>query len=283
MRLAITGAVAALLLALAGPAGAQPGAKKADKKAPTHPRVKQERPAGTREKLSLGTLFLPDKLPKDGDVPILFHFHGPGWLAEVAAARSGKIAVVHVALGEGSAKYEAPFRDKARFGKLLAEAEKKAGRKFTRVALSGWSAGYGAVRMILRQPEYYKKAHWAILMDGMHASYQKGKQVTPAHVDSFVTFGKAAVANKKQFLITHTKIAPGSYASTTETANYLLGQLGVKREKFTGAGVFGLPQETEAKKGGLHVFGCAGTAGEDHVDHVHALPALVARLDLSRK
>jgi hypothetical protein len=283
MRLAFGGLIAVALLALTGAvADAQKDKKKPDKKDTKHPRLKQEKPAGQREKLSTGTLFLPDKLPKTGDVPILFHFHGAGWLAEVAAARC-KIAVVHVALGEGSAKYEAPFKDKARFGKLLAEAEKKAGRKFTRVALSGWSAGYGAVRMILRQPDYYKKVQWAILIDGMHTSYQKGKKVTPAQMGSFITFAKEAVADKKQFLITHTKIAPGSYASTTETADYLLAQVSVSRAKHSGPGLFGLPQETDAKKGGLHVFGCAGASGDDHTDHLHALPSLVALLDLSRK
>jgi hypothetical protein len=284
MRLAFGGLIAVALLALTGAvADAQKDKKKPDKKDTKHPRLKQEKPAGKREKLSMGTLFLPDKMPKTGDVPILFHFHGAGWLAEVAAARC-KIAVVHVALGEGSAKYEAPFKDKARFGKLLAEAEKKAVRKFTRVALSGWSAGFGAMRMILRQPDYAKKVHWAVLIDGMHAGYQKGtKKVTPAHMGSFITFAKEAVADKKQFLITHTKIVPGGYASTTETADYLLAQVGVKRAKFTGTGLFGLPQETEAKKGGLRIFGCAGARGDDHTDHLHALPSLVALLDLSRK
>jgi hypothetical protein len=287
MRLAFGGLIAVALLALAGAADAQPGKKapakkKPEKKDTKHPRLKQEKPAGQRVKLSMGTLFLPDALPKGGDVPVLFHFHGAGWIAEVAA-RNCKLPVVHVALGEGSAKYEAPFKDKARFGKLLAEAEKKAGRKFERVALSGWSAGYGAVRMILRQPDYYKKVRWAILIDGMHTSYLKGKKVNPDHMGSFLTFAKDAAAGNKQFLITHTKIAPGSYSSTTETADYLLAQVGVKRAKHTGPGLFGLPQETEARKGGLRVFGCAGAKGEDHVDHLHALPSLVALLELSRK
>lgn len=285
MRLAPAGLLALALLALAGAADAQPGkkpARKPDPKAAKHPRLKQEKPPGQREKLSMGTLFLPQGLPK-GDVPLLVHFHGAGWLAEAAAARSGRIAALHVSLGSGSARYEAPFKDRKRFAQLLAEAEKKAGRKFDRVALSGWSAGYGAVRMILRDKGHYQKVRWAILIDGMHTSYQKGKKVTPAHMDSFITFAKSAVAGEKQFLITHTKIVPGSYASTTETANYLLEQVGVKRAKFTGQGLFGLPQETEAKNGGLHVFGCAGAGAEDHVDHLHALPSLVALLDLTRR
>src|SRR5262249_14007560 len=109
----------------------------------------------------LGTLFLPDKLPKDGDVPILFNFKGDPWIAEVAAARAN-IPVVAYHNDGLSGVYAQLFKDKKRFGQLLAEAEKKAGRKFTRVALSGWSAGYGAVGMILSQPDNAKKVLWAI-------------------------------------------------------------------------------------------------------------------------
>src|SRR5260370_40842570 len=56
-----------------------------------HPRLPQQSPAGRREKLDLGTLFLPAGLKaaprkaSDG-APILFFFHGGTWLPEVGAA-----------------------------------------------------------------------------------------------------------------------------------------------------------------------------------------------------
>src|SRR5262245_8796992 len=69
------------------------------------PRLTEEKPAGVREKLSLGTLFVPDGVLASGKVPLFLHFHGPGWIAEVAAARMGDMAVVHAQLGSGSSVY----------------------------------------------------------------------------------------------------------------------------------------------------------------------------------
>src|ERR1039458_4182825 len=50
------------------------------------PLAEQPPPAGRREKLDVGTLFLPAGL-KNG-APILFFFHGDTWIPEVAAARN---------------------------------------------------------------------------------------------------------------------------------------------------------------------------------------------------
>src|ERR1035441_3662328 len=50
--------------------------------------AEQPPPQGRREKLDVGTLFLPAGL-KNG-APILFFFHGDTWIPEVAAARNPK-------------------------------------------------------------------------------------------------------------------------------------------------------------------------------------------------
>src|ERR1039458_8670280 len=88
--------------------------------------VGQSRPQGRREKLDVGTLFLPAGLKKGA--PILFFFHGDTWIPEVAAARNGT-AAVSVQVGTGSAVYARLFEDPQRFLKLLGEAESKAGMK----------------------------------------------------------------------------------------------------------------------------------------------------------
>src|SRR6516164_7740261 len=91
----------------------------------THPRLKEEKPKGRREKLEIGVLFLPEKLRAEGKVPLFIHFHGGTWLPEVAAAKLGKAAVITVQLGSGSAAYAKPFADGKAFGRLLAEAQEK--------------------------------------------------------------------------------------------------------------------------------------------------------------
>src|SRR5262245_57309716 len=72
-----------------------------------HPRLKEESPPGRREKLEVGTLFVPAALKSPA--PLFVHFHGGTWLPEVAAARAGKTAVISVQLGSGSSVYAKPF------------------------------------------------------------------------------------------------------------------------------------------------------------------------------
>jgi hypothetical protein len=238
-------------------------------------RLKEEKPPGRREKLSLGTLFIP-KPARGKALPVFVHFHGPSWIAESAAARSGKLAVITVQLGSGSAVYGKPFADAARFRRLLDEASKKAGVRLEVVGLSGWSAGYGAVRAILRAEEHYQRIGWVVLLDGLHAGYEKGtRRPAAADLDVFVRLARDAAAGKKRFLVTHTRIEPGKYASTTECADYLLARAEVKRRAVRGPGPARLPRESEAKQKGLQVLGCSGRTAAAHVDHLHALPELL--------
>src|ERR1017187_7116024 len=89
-----------------------------------HLRLAEQSPPGRREKLDVGTLFLPAGL-KNG-APLLFFFHGGAWIPEVAAARN-KTAAVSVQAGAGSAAYARPFEDPQRFLRLVAGAGSEAG------------------------------------------------------------------------------------------------------------------------------------------------------------
>jgi hypothetical protein len=265
-----------LLLVLVRPGPAQ-------EKPDVRPRLKAERPPGQREKLSLGTLFLPAPLKRDGDVPLFIHFHGGDWLPEVAAARHGRTDVLTVQLGSGSAVYAKPFQDPKRFGALLAEAEARAGVRFTPVTLTAWSAGYGAVRAILRVPANYERVQGVLLLDGLHASYAEGasnpRPLVAEHLAVFVQFARDAAAGKKRMLVTHTEIVPGSYASTTETADYLLRALSLERRPAQDTASRPRPR-SEARRGGFAVLGFAGATAADHVDQLHALPDYLKRVHL---
>lgn len=246
-----------------------------------HPRRKMETPTGKREKLELGTLFLPERLPRTDTTPLLLHFHGAPWLAEVAASEHGKLAVITFQLGSGSGTYGKPFTDPALFARLLAEAEKKAGTRFEPITLSGWSAGYGAIREILKVPEHRARVRTVLLLDGLHASYVNGKpgpkdsQLVTNNLEEFVAFAQEAVAGRKQMIIIHTEIFPGTFASTTETADHLLRQLGLRRTPVLKWGPQRTQQLSEVKQGRFQLLGFAGNSAPDHVDHLHALPEYV--------
>jgi hypothetical protein len=115
----------------------------------SHDRLKEAPPAGRPEKIGAGSLSLPEKVARKEKVPLLLHFHGPPWLAEITEERHG-VAVLAFQLGSGSGVYGKAFADPDVFVGLLKDAEAKAGVKFGPVGLTAWSAGYGAVRAILR-------------------------------------------------------------------------------------------------------------------------------------
>jgi len=253
----------------------------------SHQRLKEERPPGKRISLKIGTLFLPEKLPA-GDVPLFVHFHGGTWIPEGAASKFSS-AVISVQIGSGSSVYAKPFADPAAFADLLTEAEAKAARKFNHVGLTAWSAGYGSIRAILRTPQHYERVQFVLLLDGLHAGYVNGKpgpkdsQIIADDLDVFVQFAKDAVAGKKQFVLTHTDIFPGTFASTTETADHLLKQLNLKRKPVLRWGPLGTQILCEVKEGRFHLLGFAGNSAPDHVDLLHALPELLCEIEWKNK
>src|SRR5229473_8152540 len=85
---------------------------------PERERLQQETPKGRREKLSLGTLFIPEGVNTDRPVPLFIHFHSAAWIPEVAASKR-QVAVISVNLGQGSAVYAKPFADPKVFLELL--------------------------------------------------------------------------------------------------------------------------------------------------------------------
>jgi hypothetical protein len=275
------GFLAAFALAWAGEEPARPAQNPSPmvENTRTHPRLKEERPAGQRLALRIGSLFLPEKLPP-GPAPLVLHFHGGTWIPEVAAARM-PAAVIAIQLGNGSAVYGKAFADPRTFADLLNEAQTRAGRKFDRVGLTAWSAGYGAVRAILQTPEHYQRVQFVLLCDGLHAGYVSGKpgprksELVSEDLAVFVRFARDAVAGKKQFTLTHSEIFPGTFASTTETADHLLEQLHLERKAVLCWGPMGTQILCEVKQGRFHLLGFAGNSAPDHVDLLHALPDLL--------
>ena len=250
-----------------------------------HPRIpKAEVPGRSIELKSLkgSQLFAGPKVNTSKSVPLIVHFHGVAWVVESHVAQhAANAALITVNLGSGSSVYGRPFDKPEVFQALIDEASQALGLKrgWSTITLSGFSAGYGAVRAILRQEKNFALVNNVLLLDGMHASYSpegkvmaEGGIVNAADLDSFVTFAREAVAGRKTFVFTHSEIFPGTYASTTECAGYLLGALDLKNRPALKHGPIGMQQLSIADAGRLHVFGYAGNTAPDHVDHLQAMP-----------
>jgi hypothetical protein len=245
-----------------------------------HTRLKEVLPPGRREKLELGTLFIPSGMKP---TTVLFFFHGGTWLPELAGARN-RMAVVSVQAGSGSATYARLFSEDDRFRTLLKEAEQKAGVRFTRVVLGGWSAGCGAVRQILRSPDAYARTSSVVLIDGIHTDYADGhsgpleSKLGTENLDVWITFAHDSIKGRKRAIITHSEIFPGTFASTTETADYLVRELDLKLRPVLKWGAMGTQQLSEARAGKFLLMGFAGNSAPDHVDQLHSLPAYLKLL-----
>ncbi len=246
-----------------------------------HTRLKQHSPPGTRHELELGTLYVPPRHAKQP--PLLFFFHGGTWLPEVAAYQT-RMAVVSIQIGEGSGAYQQAFSDPDRFHRLLKQASAKSRLRFGPVTLAGWSAGCGALRQLLRTPSIYQRTASVICIDGVHTDYVNG---TPGPLESeigkdklgvWVKFARDAVARRKRMLITHSEIFPGTFASTTETADFILNQLGLKRRPVVRNGPMGTQIVNYTRAGRFTLIGFAGNSAPDHVDQLHSLPQLLRML-----
>ena len=255
-----------------------------------HPRVAESPAAGERATLSLGELFVPAAAlaKKRATMPLVVHFHGASWLIEQHVARSApQAALIVVNLGAGSARYAAPFADAAKFAVLLDEAAKATARitgqrpTWSGVTLTSWSAGYGAVRAILGEPANAARINAVILLDSLHASYAvdgdpssaraKDPAVNVEDLDVFTRLAADAAGGRHRFWVTHSEVYPGTYASTTDTANALLASLNLSRRPVLKRGPLGMQQLSEVHRGGFHVLGFAGNSAPDHVDHLYAL------------
>ncbi|MGA3160231.1 MAG: hypothetical protein ABSC77_03365 [Terracidiphilus sp.] len=249
-----------------------------------HPRLTKSMPPGRRLPLELGNLFVPEKATQKHPVKLLLFFHGGDWLPELAVAQQRNMAVITVQAGAGSGSYVKLFTDPARFPRLIAETEAKSGMTFSEIDLGGWSAGCGALRQILSDPASYDRVGGVLCIDGVHTGYVNGKpgpeesQIETDNLQAWLRLGRDAMAGKKRFILTHSEIFPGTFASTTETADYLLREWGLAAHPVVQWGPMKTQILSEVKMGGLLVAGFAGNSAPDHVDQLHSLPVYLSWL-----
>jgi hypothetical protein len=236
-------------------------------------------------------LYLPRAALAADRVDLVVHFHGAAWLPHRAVDDLGAATVAAVVnLGAGSSAYDRAFADLAAFDSLLAGVRRElsavTGRPTTlgALTLTAFSAGHGAVRAILREPRHFAAVSTLLLLDGMHTAYvpertplADGGALDTTNLLAFADFARAAVRGEKRFVVTHSEIFPGTFASTTETAGWILRALGLRRAAVLRWGPRGMQQLGEARAGDFEVLAFAGNSAPDHVDHFHALPELLAR------
>lgn len=242
-------------------------------------------------------VFIPERsaLPTGAadERTLLVHLFGASYVPmnAVASAGGGYVLAV-VNLGGGSAAYERPLSDSTVWPALLRRVREElrtrtGGRvRIERVAVSAFSAGYGGVRALLSEERSAAGIDAVMLLDGLHTSYvpertviADGGVLDTAKLVPFLRFARRAIAGGTRMLITHSEIFPGTFASTTETTDWLIGALGLARTPVLAWGPGGMQQLSEVRRGGLTILGFAGNTGPDHIDHLQGMAEFLERLD----
>jgi len=214
---------------------------------------------------------------------LVLHFHGAPTAVEPVFERSnidGVLAILN--LGTGSGRYDSAFQPAgaleaavARVQAVVRDLCPGASNGVRRIALSAWSAGYGAVFRILDRPEGAARVDAVLLADGLHAGFEYGakreRRVSVDQMAPFMAFADEAVGRRKLFAVTHSAITT-PYASTTETADFLLSQVGAERRPVVEAPIrSGMAAGSRADAGDFHVTGFPGGNEAAHCDHLFAM------------
>jgi hypothetical protein len=231
---------------------------------------------------------LPKSLAlRNGDFDLVIHFHGPH-AATMEAFDEADLgaAIVSVNLGEGGTRYGAAAADPGLIDRLVAFAEHEVGARdgahgarVGRIALSSWSAGFGAVREILKRPHDASRVDAVLLADGLFTDWSSSKQTSHAShgkpgardadfekVQAVVDFAKRATEGQTLFVLTHTSIDRHFYPDAPRTAAAMLRQFDVARGFPDGlqASAAG-SQRYATDSAGFHVWGFGGKTWADHL------------------
>lgn len=232
-------------------------------------------------------IYIADQGHEFDRVDLLLHFHGSSYVPKYAVYNSEHpfiLAVIN--LGSGSLVYENAFQSGSTFPRLIelisdSVSERKSTEiETSRIYLSSFSAGYGAIRAILRN--HQSVVDGIVLLDGLHTDYvpagrvlAQGGVLNEEKLRDFVQFARLAIDGNKRFLITHSEIFPGTFASTTETTDFIINSLDLQRRPVLRWGPVGMQMLSETSVNGLTILGFAGNSAPDHVDHFHGLPTFL--------
>ena len=191
-------------------------------------------------------VFIPDKPALAAGAiderTLLVHLFSASYVPmHAVASASGRYVLAVVNLGSGSAAYERPLSDTAAWSTLIRRVREETstrtgGRvRINRLIVSAFSAGYGGVRALLSD-ERAATINGVILLDGLHTSYiperavlAEGGALDTTKLVPFERYARRAIAGETSLLITHSEIFPGTFASTTETTDWLIAALGLAR------------------------------------------------------
>ncbi len=226
----------------------------------------------------------------EASLDVLIHFHGDRQVVLENCRRAKLHGVLVVVNFKGlSEAYRVPFSDQQRFARLLIEVRDSLRQSgllsvdgiLRRVDIASFSAGYGAVREILKQREYFERITGVLMADSIYAGFELNgpvHEVNRQNMAGFLELAQSAVAGRKVFVITHTQLKTTGYASTSETAAYLTNSLNLRisqfedsKDKTTSQWQPELKLLSKSEAAGFRVLSYAGDDGQAHLEHLRQI------------
>jgi hypothetical protein len=209
---------------------------------------------------------------------VVIHFHGAHTTTIPRFLASGLDAVlVIINKGVGSGPYSEALALRSNVDALMeriqsAMAEQCGLEKtdISRLALSSWSAGYGAIEQFLRWRSEQVDA--VLLADGLHVGFvDRGhRKVDVRRLEVFTRFARKAARGERLMAITHSGIEPMEYAASAETALALSEAVHAPTWPVA-SGNHGMWQLTAARRGQFYVEGYAGNDKAAHARHLYSI------------
>ena len=243
--------------------------------------------------LNVGRIAVPQQGAYTDDMgyDVVVHFHGHSPVRKTLVQVAHGVAYVGIDKGLGSGRYSNAFAKPDVFRSLLRSIEgaleKHSGDErahIRKLALSAWSAGYGAVNEILKYDA--DRVDAVVLLDGLHAAWNPAARKRDGSLGSLSSqtvaptfaFARRALAGEKLFVMTHGQVDPEKYPSTEATANLLLSELGLERESVApGDDPFG--QIGTVDEGGFHLWSFRGRNEAAHCTHISHVARAVRLLE----
>ncbi len=228
--------------------------------------------------ISKGQMLAPQMggVTKDGGFDLIVHFHGHEPIRKEFAPVGGGIVLVGIDLGVRSVPYLNAFSSADVFIRLLDSVKKAIAKKrglkrayVRRIGLSSWSAGYGAIDQILRQP-IARKIDTVILLDSLYGAFTDStqKEIKEKPLSPFLKFAKDAIKGRTFLYQTHSSVLTHGYANTRQVSHFMVKKLGGKMQKAKRRDRLGLELFERHDRRGYRVRGYKGDDKPAHCAHI---------------
>jgi hypothetical protein len=238
-------------------------------------------------------IFIPSTYhQRPGNVAdLLVHFHGdPQTVWNNAKYANLNSVIVTVNYSGLSSAYSTPFSNAALFQSLLNEALTKVRQladisdtlEWGKLGVSSFSAGYGAVREILKSATYRNEMDALLAADSLYATSAGDGTPLDSQMVDYKTFATLAKNGAKTFLFSHSQVLTYTYENTMETGNELMQHLGISASAINANGLGTLNFYRYAQSGNFRLWGATGSDGDAHLEHLRYIGEFLEDLPLAK-